>query len=140
MHFYTIESKDPLAVKEFLLSQEGDISFFDLRMIICQLQIDSAIDRVERAEGHYLSNGFGIELLLELSGYPQISKAINLLQITKSTQSIGIVSREEFNYGETGTISNGLSIKPANNLHELYNLTSRKLCDKVIARAASMRS
>ena len=140
MYFYTIETKDPLAVKEFLLSQEGDISFFDLQRIICQLQVDSAIDRVERAERHYLSNGFGIELLLELSGYPQISKAIDLLQITENTQSIGIISKEEFNYEGKGTLSNGLSIKPADNLHELYNLTPRKLCDKVIARAASMRS
>ncbi len=136
--FFTVRSADPLRDKEYLLGLGPDVCFFDLDKIICELQVRSALDRVERVrtQDRMISNSFGIELILELAGYPQINKSLRILEITTETKRIGVITKD---VKLDITCTEGLEITP-NTLHEEYGLSPGNVCNKIIARAATMRA
>ncbi|MCY3412366.1 MAG: hypothetical protein INQ03_12085 [Candidatus Heimdallarchaeota archaeon] len=98
-NFYSIHTSQSSVndLKNLLLVQPGEKAILDASKVICKNQILAAITRVERVKQQekMISNDWGIELLLQLTGKHQISEALKLLEVTESTKNILYISRNE---------------------------------------------
>lgn len=138
LNYFTIKvnNLNPIAIKLELLDKNREIAIFDGNKIICKEQIDSAIMRANRARdgGKMIANIWGIEVLLQLAGTHQINLAINLLDITKSTQNIIFVG-EKLVLKDGIEVSKGLpEFNVTDELIQLYKLSLTDYCKEVIAK------
>ncbi len=134
---YTVEvgDRDPLQVRDELLMSLEKGAIFDLDRIICEDQIRMAVIRADRAEEHgkMIAKVWGIEVSLHLAATHQISEALDLVGISRSTSRIGMIRTVSGDYTE------GIDITPpSSNTLKLYNFVTEDPCAEIVTRGVQV--